>query len=443
MGNATSHLRSIAATSGEEAASGEVIPRVAVVQDGARLHYALPLALQKVGLLNRVFTEWFVTPGSIEALISRAMGCISPDLGRRMQDRACPGLSPSVVRRNPWLVLRQYCGRARFRNDVDFSQWIRHSLRMWVERQGLGDANTVMGFVPPIDPELLAWARRQGVLVVGDQVCAPNRVFMRHCLEELERWPGWERMLSPREIQERYGAWAELEDRSWRELDHISCASDYVRRGLESEGVEPQRISVNPYPIDASAYAVPDRRNRSGPVTVGFVGRVSLLKGAAYFFDVARRLSGSNVKFVMIGAVGLEESVARERKGNVELVGRVPRSEVATWLSKFDIFLFPSVSEGSSGAVMEAMCSALPVVVSSNSGSVARNGVEGFSAAHDDVEALAGYVQRLVEDQKLREEMGDAARKRVETFNLQAYGQTLATMLKKLLSAKLSLRGHR
>jgi glycosyltransferase involved in cell wall biosynthesis len=229
-----------------------------------------------------------------------------------------------------------------------------------------------------------------------------------------------------------------LEQRSWPQLDHITCASAYVQRGLIQQGVDAAKISINPYPIDASVRIAPDRRGRTGPVTVGFVGRVSLLKGAPYFFEVARRLSGSNVKFVMVGPVGLEESVAREKKGNVELVGRVPRSEVAAWLEKFDILLFPSVSEGSSGAVMEAMCSGLPVVVSTNSGSVARDGLEGFSAAYDDVEALAGYVQRLVVDQKLREEMGRASRQRCEAFDLQAYGHAMAATLSEVL-----MRGHR
>jgi hypothetical protein len=417
-------------------------PRVAVVQDGARLHYALPLALQRAGILQRVFTEWFVTPGSLESLMLRAVKWVSPDLGQRMGERNCPALSASAVCRNPWLVLRQQWGRGRFRTEVEFFQWIRHVVGRWVEGEGLGDANTLMGFVGNIDTELCAWAQRCGVMVVGDQVGAPMKVFMRHCLEESERWQGWERMGTPQEIRGRYEALGDVEERTWRELDHITCASAYVRRGLESEGVEAERISINPYPIDASAYAVPDRRGRVGPVTVGFVGRVGLLKGTPYFFEVARRLSGRNVKFVMIGPLGLDESVARDRKGNVELVGRVPRSEVASWLEKFDLLLFPSVSEGSSGAVMEAMCSGLPVVVSNNSGSAARDGIEGFSAAHDDVEALAGYVERLLTDQKLREEMGSAARRRVETFNLDAYGAALAAMLAGLLVDKRSASGN-
>jgi len=60
-------------------------------------------------------------------------------------------------------------GKGAISNDVDFSHG--SSLAEDVGgREGLGDANVLMVLWPPIDPELLGWARRQGVLVVGDQV---------------------------------------------------------------------------------------------------------------------------------------------------------------------------------------------------------------------------------------------------------------------------------
>src|SRR5258706_5177772 len=101
---------------------------VAVVQDGARLHYALPLALQGAGILGRVFTEWFVTPGSLESLMLRAVKWLSPDLGRRMSERKCPALNVSAVRRNPWLVLKQQWGRGQFRTEGEYFKSSRHTV---------------------------------------------------------------------------------------------------------------------------------------------------------------------------------------------------------------------------------------------------------------------------------------------------------------------------
>src|SRR5437762_3519610 len=77
-------------------------PRVACVQDGARLHYALPLALQRAGLLDRVYTEWYAAPGSPESAAANVVRRFRPALGRRMADRYCPGLDHTRIVRNPW-----------------------------------------------------------------------------------------------------------------------------------------------------------------------------------------------------------------------------------------------------------------------------------------------------------------------------------------------------
>ena len=61
-------------------------PSVAVIQDGARLHYALPLALQREGALDAAFTDWFVRPGSRDAAPPANMRPPTKRLGKRQAD---------------------------------------------------------------------------------------------------------------------------------------------------------------------------------------------------------------------------------------------------------------------------------------------------------------------------------------------------------------------
>jgi glycosyltransferase involved in cell wall biosynthesis len=90
-----------------------------------------------------------------------------------------------------------------------------------------------------------------------------------------------------------------------------------------------------------------------------------------------------------------------------------------------DVFVFPSLFEGSAVVTYEALASGLPGIVTPSAGSVARDGLEGLIVPPADVEALAGAMERLGDDPDLRETMAVAARARAETFDWSRYHASL------------------
>jgi glycosyltransferase involved in cell wall biosynthesis len=410
-----------------EVAPCRLAPRVAVVQDGARLHYALPVALQRAGMLGPVFTDWFARQGSREERIAALLRQVAPDLGRRMAGRACAELADARVATSPWLALRQHLLRRGGRAPEDTDLLLSEMAARRIIRQGWGGADALMGFVRNIHPDLCLAARRAGLSVVVDQIIAPAPVQRAEERRQAERWPAW---------RERAGTTcsdrvALTERQSWAAADHITCPSDYVRDGLLAEGIAAEKISVIPYPIDSQAFPFLDRSGHSGPVMVGFLGSVNLRKGAPLFLEVARRLEATGARFVMVGPVDLD-TAAPATFGRVESVGAVPRAEVRAWLERFDILFFPSCCEGSAGAVMEAMASGLPVVSTPNSGTIVRDGIEGFLRACDDVAGFTECLARLIADADLRRRMAQAARRRAETFDLDAYSRSLSELFQRL-----------
>jgi len=234
---------------------------------------------------------------------------------------------------------------------------------------------------------------------------------------------------------------AQKERECWAALDHITCGSEYVMQGLIREGVAQERISVLPYPLDAENFPFIDRspggargRSASDPVTVGFVGHVHLRKGAPYFVEVAKRLRGRGLRFVMVGPIYIEQSAVEQHKDVVEIIGPVPRSQVRDWLRRFDVLLFPSTCEGCASAVMEAMSTGLPVVTSPNSGSVVRHGTDGFVTAYHQIDTMAEAVERLASNLQLRLEMGRSASRRAGEFTIDWYSRELGMVLKRLLA---------
>ena len=404
-------------------------PRVAMVQDAARLHYAIPLAMQRAGILDRRYTDVYVKPGSATAFASAVISRWKPSVGKSLAGRYCEELDPSRVRTNPMLAWRYLRRRPPNPIPASFWEWSCAQVGEWIRRVGFGRSNLIMGFVNSIDPQLLAHARDRGLVTVGDQMSAPVAEAVRIAEHLQKKWPGWEsaetidvlRQLEP------------LQLRTWERLDHMTCASDYVRSGLVAAGIESSRITVIPYPIDTGHKVTVDRSDRKRPVTVGCVSRVTLAKGAPYFFEVARQFDPREVKFVMVGPIGAPESVVAENKGHVELIGGVPRADVAKWLAEFDIFFFPATCEGSSGAVIEAMHCGLPVVTSPNSGTFARHGVDGFIHAFEDTAAMAESLRILAGDSSMRRRMGDSASGLVRQYDVNAYGRRANELFSSLL----------
>jgi glycosyltransferase involved in cell wall biosynthesis len=403
--------------------------RVAVIQDGARLHYAVPLALHNAGALRLMFSEWFLKHGPMERHFRSLMNRIGPPMLRGLTERRCDEIPPEQVRVNPVLIARQQLARRVFRTDEAYFEWSSRAVGDWVQRSGLEDANVLFGFIRNIDPTLCMESRSRGILTVADQIIAPAAIERKEFENQLARWPDWD--LPGRRID--FSLVENVERNTWRQLDRITCASTYVQNGLIEQGVNPEKITVIPYPIEASRYRLSPRRGRAGPLLVSFVGAVGLRKGAPYFLEIARRLAGRNIKFAMIGTVQLSNRAVQLLKSDVELVGRLPRSQIAEWLDRSDIFLFPSTCEGSAGAVMEAMASGLPVVTTPNSGSLIRDGIDGFVREYNDIQGMADCIDRLAGDDELRFDMGMRGREYAQTINLNNYSRQLVDLMNSAL----------
>lgn len=131
-----------------------------------------------------------------------------------------------------------------------------------------------------------------------------------------------------------------------------------------------------------------------------------------------------------------DEITARNLSRKVVLVGAV--RAVAEWLRAGDVYVLSSRREGLSNTTMEAMASGLPCVVTAVSGMeelIARNGA-GVVVPCDDPHAIANAVGRLMDDVRLREEMGANAREAA----MRDYGISAVAKGHRALYAKVAAR---
>jgi glycosyltransferase involved in cell wall biosynthesis len=180
------------------------------------------------------------------------------------------------------------------------------------------------------------------------------------------------------------------------------------------------KTAIVPFGVDHRLFAPPERQGRE-PVEGLFVGRLVGYKG----LDVLlRAVAGTSLKVAIAGDGPLKEdlrSLASELglEGQVRFLGEVSAEELPGLYREAGYFVLPSVTSAEMFGIVltEAMASGLPVVytdLETGVKEVPLEGVTGLRVPRGDSGALAGAMLRLTNEDKLRVEMGRAARGRVE-----------------------------
>lgn len=167
-----------------------------------------------------------------------------------------------------------------------------------------------------------------------------------------------------------------------------------------------------------------------------FVGQLSQRKGIRYLLEAFRNLHLPGAELVLVGSIIGSGKGLQHYRDVFQHVPNVPRSEVHHWFERADIFVYPSLHEGSALAIYEALACGLPVITTPNSGSVVQDGIQGYIVPIRDVERLKEKILLLYENRELRQEMSRRARLRAEEFTWAAYRQRLGGILLNLLAAK-------
>jgi glycosyltransferase involved in cell wall biosynthesis len=123
------------------------------------------------------------------------------------------------------------------------------------------------------------------------------------------------------------------------------------------------------------------------------------------------RAAGAPVTLVVAGAGPLEAAVRRRSGQAVRVLGF--RNDPQRLLAGCDVFILPSIREGHSFALLEAMGRGIPVVVSGGAGNPEAVGDAGVVVRAEHPSALADTFRQLAEQPQLRHALGVAARERV------------------------------
>ena len=175
-----------------------------------------------------------------------------------------------------------------------------------------------------------------------------------------------------------------------------------------------RKSQVIPTGIDESKYI---SLKQDGKINVTYVGRLESVKGVDDFLAAVNGLISQyiNLNAQVVGWYKEGHRLVSEYEDKVTFTGL--RDDIPQILSKTDIFVLPSYSEGLSNALMEAMASSCACIATEVGGNryLIENGVSGFLYPPGDREALKSHIRRLIEDDSKRKSLGAAARTRIES----------------------------
>lgn len=163
------------------------------------------------------------------------------------------------------------------------------------------------------------------------------------------------------------------------------------------------------------------------------VSRIISTKHHDRLISIFSKLDAPNWKLVIVGGEALKQKHVKNLKDLANHLGIAKRvmfegeqKNVEDYYLRSSIFAFTSSSEGFPNVIGEALSSGLPVVsydCIAGPSDMIDDGKNGFLITLFDDEKFRQKLQLLIDDEVLRSEFGNAAKRRIQKFSVESIGK--------------------
>lgn len=317
-----------------------------------------------------------------------------------------PTLSPTMAARSPWLA------------RVDGALFILTGL--WMLRRHRRQIQTIHAHQLFSPATLGAWAK----IMYGPKLVV--KVTASGAYGELS--------------QLRQLPFFGLRQFFFRQIDCVIVLTENMREEMLELGFNPERIRLIPNSVEPVDTRSPDR-SQARSFRVLFTGRISREKSLTTLISAAKRLAQTvdSLELILVGGThgGRDDSAQMHKDtqhlpSNLRVVFTGAVENVDDYYRNADVFVLPSLSEGMSNALLEAMAYGLPCVVSDIAPNrfVVCDEEDGLLFQVANEEDLARQLSRLAPGTagaaELRRKLGENARRTIERrFSVTAIGAQL------------------
>ena len=285
--------------------------------------------------------------------------------------------------------------------------------------------------------ETLQTARELGIPTVLERPNAHTRYAYESVQRESERLgivlpPENEYSFKPKVL--------EKEEAEYRLADHLLCPSDFVVRTFLDEGFPREKLKKHQYGYDENTYYPGPEGSRSGRsgLRMLFAGDCAVRKGLHFALEAWLKSPASKEGTFMIAGKFLpayaEKLAPALSHPSVRVLGF--RNDVPELMRESDLFILPSIEEGSALVTSDARGSGCVLLVSEAAGATCTHMQNALVHPVGDVSAITEHITLLHENRSLLNELRDESLSTVHQITWAAAGVRLLKIYQEVVEEK-------
>lgn len=193
-----------------------------------------------------------------------------------------------------------------------------------------------------------------------------------------------------------------------------------------------KNVAIMPNPVDFKIEKNPSKKD-----IILVPARLEEIKDHATLFKALRLIDLKNFKVILAGGGSLKDELKKKSKGlNVEFIGH--QKELEKFYKVAKILVLPSKSEGFSNVLVESMFFSVARLSSKTAGGLEliKDNENGLLFEIGDEKDLANKLEKLINDDNLREKLAKNSLNEAKNFSILEIGKRWDNLIKEVLNAK-------
>jgi alpha-maltose-1-phosphate synthase len=186
----------------------------------------------------------------------------------------------------------------------------------------------------------------------------------------------------------------EQELREYELADKVAVPSYFVKHSFLEQGFPQQRLIYNPFGTNIKIFSPGIKQDNVFRVV--YAGTLSVRKGIRYLIQAFMQANIPNSELCLIGGATIETpQLLAGSDERVKCIGHIPEPKLADYYRNSSVFVMPSLEDGFSYVISQALACGLPLISTTNTGGtdvLQMNGASPLLVNNRFDEYPAGYI---------------------------------------------------